>query len=104
MDALTKVLVSLYEEAEKPDDALDYVCKHLAGHSLDSEDIGAMKVELETVKVKVEELELENTALKEKLLQYDGPTSGNKDSQANNSAAPVAEGEGELAAAPDPAE
>jgi hypothetical protein len=24
MDALTKVLVSLYEEAEKPDDALKY--------------------------------------------------------------------------------
>jgi hypothetical protein len=24
MDALTKVLVSLYEEAEKPDDALEY--------------------------------------------------------------------------------
>lgn len=24
MDALTKVLVSLYEEAEKPDDALQY--------------------------------------------------------------------------------
>jgi hypothetical protein len=28
MDALTKVLVSLYEEAEKPDDALEYPSVH----------------------------------------------------------------------------
>lgn len=29
MDALTKVLVSLYEEPEKPDDALEYPLKHV---------------------------------------------------------------------------
>jgi hypothetical protein len=63
-----------------------------------------MRVELETIKAKVEELELENTALKEKLLQYEGPGDGNEEAQANNNVAPVVEGEGELAAAPDQAE
>lgn len=64
-----------------------------------------MRVELETIKAKVEELELENTALKEKLLQYEGPGDGNEEAQANNNVGPVAEGgEGELAAAPEPAE
>jgi len=64
-----------------------------------------MRVELETIKAKVEELEIENTALKEKLLQYEGPGNGNAESQANNNPAPVAEGgEGEIAAAPDTAE
>ncbi|GFG33139.1 hypothetical protein Cfor_12317 [Coptotermes formosanus] len=63
-----------------------------------------MRVELETIKAKVEELELENAALKEKLLQYEGPASGHEESQANSSAAPVAErGESDLAVAPDPA-
>ena len=61
-----------------------------------------MRVELETMKAKLEELELENTALKEKLLQYEGPGNGNSEAQANNNPAPVAEGggEGEVAAAP----
>jgi hypothetical protein len=64
-----------------------------------------MRAELETIKAKVEELELENTALKNKLLQYEGAANGNDDTQASNSAALVAEGkEGELAAAPNPAE
>jgi len=64
-----------------------------------------MRIELETIKAKVEELELENTALKEKLLQYEGPGNEIEESQANNNPAPVVEGgEGELAAAPDTAE
>lgn len=38
MDALTKVLVSLYEEPDKPDDAIEWVIKTiellLLGHSI----------------------------------------------------------------------
>jgi hypothetical protein len=33
MDALLKVLLMLYEEPEKPSDALDYIIKHLSDNN-----------------------------------------------------------------------
>jgi len=49
MDALTKVLVSLYEEPEKPEDALGYVRKHLGGVAIEEYEIATARIaELET--------------------------------------------------------
>lgn len=107
MDALTKVLVSLYEEAEKPDDALDYVRKHLDGSGPDSEDIEAIKAELDVSKTKIEELEQENATLKDKLLQYEGPRGENaqrEDAQAADSVAPNTEEEEGGPVSPGPSE
>ncbi|XP_041980213.1 c-Myc-binding protein [Aricia agestis] len=56
MDALTKVLVSLYEEPDKPEDALEYVRKHLGNDGADDE--------LEAARARIAELEAENTLLK----------------------------------------
>lgn len=56
MDALTKVLVSLYEEPDKPEDALEYVRKHLGTDGGDDE--------LEAARARIAELEAENALLK----------------------------------------
>jgi len=48
IDALTKVLVGLYEEHEKPADALDWIKKHLG--SVIGIDIDALKKENEELK------------------------------------------------------
>jgi hypothetical protein len=67
-----------------------------------------VKAELEVSKAKVEELEQENAALKDKLLQYEGPTDEKpqyEDAQAAGSVAPVAEErDGGLAVTPGPSE
>ncbi|XP_046751590.1 c-Myc-binding protein [Diprion similis] len=64
MDALTKVLVSLYEETEKPDDALEYVRKNLGG-------ITDAALETETLRKELEEARMTITSLKEKLVKYE---------------------------------
>lgn len=56
MDALTKVLVSLYEEPDKPEDALEYVRKHLGTDGAEDE--------LEVARARIAELEAENALLK----------------------------------------
>ncbi|CAH0683077.1 c-Myc-binding protein [Helicoverpa armigera] len=56
MDALTKVLVSLYEEPDKPEDALEYVRKHLGTDGGDDE--------LEAARARIAELEAENALLR----------------------------------------
>jgi hypothetical protein len=62
---------------------------------------------LEISKAKIEELEQENAALKNKLLQCEGPGDENlrEDAQAADSVTPDAEeGEGVVAVAPGPSE
>ncbi|XP_051174751.1 c-Myc-binding protein [Leptopilina boulardi] len=56
MDALTKVLVSLYEETDKPEDALEYVRKHLGGITESPSELETLKKELEESNAKVVEL------------------------------------------------
>ncbi|XP_018353465.1 PREDICTED: C-Myc-binding protein [Trachymyrmex septentrionalis] len=56
MDALTKILVSLYEETEKPTDALDYIRKNLGG-IMDPSEFDILKKELEESKAKIVELQ-----------------------------------------------
>ncbi|XP_029680184.1 c-Myc-binding protein [Formica exsecta] len=64
MDALTKILVSLYEETEKPPDALDYIRKNLGGIVDNTSEIDNLKKELEESKAKIAEL-------KSKLMKYE---------------------------------
>lgn len=68
MDALTKVLVSLYEEPEKPEDALEYIRQNLGG-------ITEVDIEMETLKKELEEAKAQIISLKEKLVKYE-PTEG----------------------------
>ncbi|KYQ91626.1 hypothetical protein DLAC_07398 [Tieghemostelium lacteum] len=51
IDALSKVLVGLYEESEKPSDALEFIKKHL-GNSL-GVDVDALKQENADLKAEV---------------------------------------------------
>ncbi|KAI9099443.1 hypothetical protein DFS34DRAFT_649162 [Phlyctochytrium arcticum] len=55
IDALTKVLVGLYEEPEKPESAMDYVKQFLGGAS--DVDVEAVRSENEELRRKVEELQ-----------------------------------------------
>ncbi|KND02503.1 uncharacterized protein SPPG_02962 [Spizellomyces punctatus DAOM BR117] len=55
IDALTKVLVGLYEEPEKPENAMDYVKQFLGGPS--DVDVEALRNENEELRRKVEELQ-----------------------------------------------
>lgn len=64
MDALTKVLVSLYEETEKPNDALEYIRKNLG-------DITENGVEINTLKKELDEARAKITELQAKLVKYE---------------------------------
>ncbi|XP_018362618.1 PREDICTED: C-Myc-binding protein isoform X1 [Trachymyrmex cornetzi] len=64
MDALTKILVSLYEETEKPTDALEYIRKNLGGIMDNTSEIDTLKKELEESKAKI-------AGLQSKLAKYE---------------------------------
>ncbi|KAK2953728.1 putative c-Myc-binding protein like protein [Blattamonas nauphoetae] len=69
IDSLTKVLIALYEEPEKPPNAVEYVRRFLsspAGINVDS-----MAAENEALKKRVEELELQVQQLQEQVQQKD---------------------------------
>ncbi|KAL0113636.1 hypothetical protein PUN28_012642 [Cardiocondyla obscurior] len=67
MDALTKILASLYEETDKPTDALEYIRKNLGNVVDNTLEIDNLKKELEESKAKVAELKL-------KLAKYEQAT------------------------------
>ncbi|KAK2557964.1 c-Myc-binding protein [Acropora cervicornis] len=67
MDALTKVLVNLYEEPEKPANALDFMKEHLHAGPADTADIEALKNEVSDLRQKVEQLTVENNELKQRM-------------------------------------
>ncbi|KAJ3022849.1 hypothetical protein HKX48_005050 [Thoreauomyces humboldtii] len=54
IDALTKVLVGLYEEPEKPESAMEYVKQFLGGPS--DVDVEALRSENEELQRRIEEL------------------------------------------------
>ncbi|KAI8902586.1 hypothetical protein BC833DRAFT_616524 [Globomyces pollinis-pini] len=55
IDALTKVLVGLYEEPEKPDSPIEYIKHFLGGPS--EVDAEALKHENEELKLRIEEMQ-----------------------------------------------
>ncbi|EDO42036.1 predicted protein [Nematostella vectensis] len=71
LDSLTKVLVNLYEEPEKPHNALDFVKQHLHGGAPETADVDALKLEVSELRQKVEQLTAENTDLKQRLQTYE---------------------------------
>jgi len=52
IDAMTKVLVGLYDETEKPTNALDWIGKHLSANigSSQSQELDSLKKEVEELK------------------------------------------------------
>eukprot|EP01083_Nonionella_stella_P037048 101027_1 len=69
-DALTKVLVGLYEEPDRPVNAIDYIKKHLGGQpGLGAED--KMKKENEDLKTKIKELENSIGDLRRQMIKED---------------------------------
>jgi len=65
IDALTKVLVALYEEPEKPANALDFVRRYLTAPS--GVDVEQVAAENEELKKRVEDLSAQITELTKKL-------------------------------------
>ena len=56
IDALTKVLVGLYEEPERPQSAVDYVRKYLGSSSTANVDVDALRNENEELRNRIREL------------------------------------------------
>ncbi|XP_051527586.1 c-Myc-binding protein-like [Myxocyprinus asiaticus] len=71
LDSLTNVLVALYEEREKPNNALDFIKHHLGIAGLESADVENLRLELNDLQHKYEQLMEENKELKNRLLQYE---------------------------------
>jgi hypothetical protein len=67
MDVLTKVLVGLYEEPEKPNNALDFLKQHLGADTPETADVEVLKLQVCELRQQVERLTEENCDLKQKL-------------------------------------
>ncbi|XP_027742485.1 C-Myc-binding protein [Empidonax traillii] len=73
LDVLTKVLVALYEEPEKPNSALDFLKHHLGASAPENPELEVLRLELAEMKQKYEAVLEENKTLKSKLAQYEPP-------------------------------
>ncbi|CAL1538022.1 unnamed protein product [Lymnaea stagnalis] len=73
VDILTKILVALYEEPEKPNNALDFLKQHLNACGPETADVEALKLEVTELRQKCEQLQEENTELKARIQQLEPP-------------------------------
>ncbi|KAM9116327.1 C-Myc-binding protein isoform 2-T2 [Pangshura tecta] len=71
LDTLTKVLVALYEEPEKPNNALDFLKHHIGAAAPENPEVEALRLEVAEVKEKYEAVLEENKKLKAKLLIHE---------------------------------
>ncbi|KAI1894848.1 hypothetical protein AGOR_G00119980 [Albula goreensis] len=71
LDSLTSVLIALYEENEKPNNALDFLKQHLGVASPEPADADALRLELADLRQKYDLLLEENKELKNRLLQHE---------------------------------
>ncbi|XP_069985103.1 c-Myc-binding protein [Penaeus vannamei] len=78
MSALTDVLVHLYEEPDRPSDALQYIKTALGTMTVDNErlqmyeeKVKEQKTTIETLQANVESLQSENSSLKERISQLE---------------------------------
>ncbi|XP_074107202.1 c-Myc-binding protein [Cotesia typhae] len=73
LDGLTKVLIALYEEPEKPTNAIEYIRKNLGGLTEITEEAGATSgvQDSESLEKRLEEAEAENRELRDKLAKLD---------------------------------
>ncbi|NWS31443.1 MYCBP protein, partial [Polioptila caerulea] len=67
---LFAVLVTLYEEPEKPDSALDFLKHHLGVSAPENPEIEALRLEVAETKEKYEAVLEENIKLKAKVKVY----------------------------------
>ncbi|XP_015230430.1 c-Myc-binding protein-like [Cyprinodon tularosa] len=70
-DSLTSVLVTLYEQQDKPANALEFVKQQLGAVSLMSTDTEALQQEVNDLRQRCARLEDENEDLKAKLQKYE---------------------------------
>ena len=68
IDALTKVLVGLYEEPERPKNAVEYIKRYMGAPT--NVDVEALKAQNEEFKTTIEELKKSNETLQSELAQY----------------------------------
>uniref|UniRef100_A0AAQ4QXE4 MYC binding protein n=1 Tax=Gasterosteus aculeatus aculeatus TaxID=481459 RepID=A0AAQ4QXE4_GASAC len=71
LDTITSVLVQLYEENDKPDNALDFIKLQLNGPGPDPVDSEALRMELADLQQKCNLLMGENKELRNRLMQYE---------------------------------
>ncbi|CAJ1082984.1 C-Myc-binding protein-like isoform X3 [Xyrichtys novacula] len=71
IDTLTSVLVVLYEEADKPNNALDFINLHLGAAGSGSADTESLRMELADLQQKYNLLMEENKELRNRLMQYE---------------------------------
>ncbi|XP_071378862.1 C-Myc-binding protein [Centroberyx affinis] len=71
LDSLTSVLVTLYEETDKPNNALDFIKLHLGAAGPEPADTDALRLELAELQQKCTLLLEENKELRNRLLQYE---------------------------------
>merc|ERR1712001_215506 len=71
LELLTKSLVQLYEEPEKPSDGLSYMKKAVGGSPADKELIVNLRKENEELKSKVSQLEAKQNKLQETLAELE---------------------------------
>ena len=57
IDAITKALVGLYEEPERPSNAVDYIKRYMGAPSGNSHDVEALQKKIEDLELKVAEYE-----------------------------------------------
>jgi len=95
MDVLTRCLVALYEEPEKPQDALQYVRNSLGAASPDKVELESLRLTVVELKEKETVLEDENRELREKLasLGIEGLGEPAEGAEEGEEAAPAAEEE-----------
>ncbi|ODN00141.1 C-Myc-binding protein [Orchesella cincta] len=79
MDALIRVLVGLYEEPERPSNAIEYFLERLgAGVPLKAE-LEALQNEISDLQRKVHDLEDENDRLRKRLDSFDNTASAEEE-------------------------
>ncbi|XP_051775188.1 c-Myc-binding protein-like [Erpetoichthys calabaricus] len=71
LESLTNVLVALYEEPEKPTNALEFVKEHLGIPKPEPVDVESLRAEVAELRQRYEKLLEENRDLKEKLSQIE---------------------------------
>ncbi|XP_030605898.1 c-Myc-binding protein-like [Archocentrus centrarchus] len=71
VDSLTSVLVSLYEQPEKPNNALEFVKQHLGAVGQTSADTEALQQEVMDLRQRCAHLAEENKNLKTRLKHYE---------------------------------
>ncbi|KAK2836781.1 hypothetical protein Q7C36_014661 [Tachysurus vachellii] len=71
LDSLTNVMVTLYEETEKPSNALEFLKQRLFAEDPDTNQVEVLRVELEELQQKYDQLQEQNRELKNRLLQYE---------------------------------